>query len=788
MEFSQTKLNYIEWNSIEIPVSSEELEILNLITNAYHDIDYKYNKLNSLLDILKLECNVESSYDSYLYEKFIKKTIDNLIKKYKLDYNYKSNEQKKKIKKADEIRIESLTKLVENNKIVYEFLLLDIIKNLFKSNKKKMYYYFSLFNMYKLNVKNINKFVKNFVEYILETFKLDIPIELLIYNADNIIEKNEYIYKYQDYQLYDHQKELFTIIKYPKPKLILYKAPTGTGKTMSPLGISEEYKVIFVCAARHVGLALAKAAISKKKKIAFCFGCDDIEDIKLHYFAVSSCIRDKRNGTIRKVDNTCGEKVEIIISDIKSYPSAMNYMLEFNEKNNIVLYWDEPTISLDYEEHELHNYIKNNWKINIIPNIVLSSATFPSEYEISDSVQDFKTKFGEESFVYTISSNDYKKTIPILGKDNKIKLPHNICNSYEELQKSINYCSNNLTILRYFDIKTIIHFTNIMQKNNYIKERYTIENYFETIEDVTISNIKLWYLELLKNISFDQFTDINSLGTDMVFNSTINITTSDSVTLTDGPTIYMTDNIIKIAKFSLQIAKIPPLILNDILKNIEYNNNLSKKISQLEKDLDDGTKKDQEKEKKISDGRIDESMKILTKQINTMRGLIKNIELPERYIPNKKEHSEKWDYEYTDKIFTSDIQSETVEKILLLNDVDDIWKILLLMGIGVFANHENKNYVEIMKLLSQEQKLFMIIASTDYIYGTNYQFCHGYIGKDLNNLTQEKTIQALGRIGRSKLQQTYTLRFRDDELVKKVFIPQDYKPEIVNINKLLTSE
>ena len=181
-------------------------------------------------------------------------------------------------------------------------------------------------------------------------------------------------------------------------------------------------------------------------------------------------------------------------------------------------------------------------------------------------------------------------------------------------------------------------------------------------------------------------------------------------------------------------------------------------------------------------------MKILTKQINTMRWLIKNIELPERYIPNKKEHSEKWDYEYTDKIFTSDIQSETVEKILLLNDVDDIWKILLLMGIGVFANHENKNYVEIMKLLSQEQKLFMIIASTDYIYGTNYQFCHGYIGKDLNNLTQEKTIQALGRIGRSKLQQTYTLRFRDDELVKKVFIPQDYKPEIVNINKLLTSE
>ena len=263
---------------------------------------------------------------------------------------------------------------------------------------------------------------------------------------------------------------------------------------------------------------------------------------------------------------------------------------------------------------------------------------------------------------------------------------------------------------------------------------------------------------------------------------------SNGLTLCSGSLgAGLSNDVVKIAKFCLQIAKIPPSIISSIQKNIDYNNGLSKKISQLEKDLDDGTKKDQEKEKKISEDRIDESMKVLKKEINRLRSLIKSIELTECYIPNKKDHSMKWDYEYTGDVFTSDIQSETVEKILLLDDVDDIWKILLLMGIGVFANHENKNYVEIMKLLSQEQKLFMIIASTDYIYGTNYQFCHGYIGKDLGGLTQEKTIQALGRIGRSKIQQKYTLRFRDDDLVKKVFISQDYKPEVNNINKLLIS-
>jgi hypothetical protein len=28
-------------------------------------------------------------------------------------------------------------------------------------------------------------------------------------------------------------------------------------------------------------------------------------------------------------------------------------MMSFNDKDDIIMYWDEPTISLDYETHEL---------------------------------------------------------------------------------------------------------------------------------------------------------------------------------------------------------------------------------------------------------------------------------------------------------------------------------------------------------------------------------------------------------------------------------------------------
>jgi hypothetical protein len=125
-------------------------------------------------------------------------------------------------------------------------------------------------------------------------------------------------------------------------------------------------------------------------------------------------------------------------------------------------------------------------------------------------------------------------------------------------------------------------------------------------------------------------------------------------------------------------------------------------------------------------------------------------------------------------------------------DVEKYMKLLLLLGIGMFVNTEHLNndhihYTEIMKKMAIEQKLYIIIAQTDYVYGTNYQFCHGFIGKDLTNMTQQKTIQAMGRIGRNKMQQEYTLRFRNDDIIQKLFMPSNENIEAINMCKLLCS-
>jgi hypothetical protein len=108
------------------------------------------------------------------------------------------------------------------------------------------------------------------------------------------------------------------------------------------------------------------------------------------------------------------------------------------------------------------------------------------------------------------------------------------------------------------------------------------------------------------------------------------------------------------------------------------------------------------------------------------------------------------------------------------------------MGIGVFTSHPSITYTEIMKKMADQQKLYMIIGSSDYIYGTNYQFCHAYLSKDMK-LTQEKIIQAMGRIGRNNIQQNYTIRFRDDEQIKKLFYKEEDKIEVKNMNILFSS-
>ena len=173
--------------------------------------------------------------------------------------------------------------------------------------------------------------------------------------------------------------------------------------------------------------------------------------------------------------------------------------------------------------------------------------------------------------------------------------------------------------------------------------------------------------------------------------------------------------------------------------------------------------------------------------ISNLQSRISVINLEQVYIPNSKDHQSLWQSSFKEDAFQPNISDEDVCKIMA-TDVSDQMKMLLLLGIGMFTdeNTANHKYMEIMKKLAYEQNLYVILASSDYIYGTNYQFCHGYIGKDLTNMTQQKTIQAMGRIGRNQTQQQYTIRFRDNNVLYQLFQKPGENKEALIMNKLFS--
>ena len=861
----QMKLTGEEWNGVEIMEPEDEMRILRLIIDGFHDVNRVFNPHQSLISRLKITMTPEM--EDYLFDEYFKKRVERVIALggFKVGAFEVKARSKKTMKKMDMMRIQNMNTTFGGSGDTYDHLIVDTVELIVTTKpavaggtvapNEWMKHYYTLKLMLQKSVVDINSHIIDFANFILQEYLADIEIAGFLRNAYRYIEQNENVFKYADFQLYDHQKQLFTIAKRPDAKLVLYIAPTGTGKTLSPLGLSEKYKIIFVCAARHVGLALAKAAISVKKRIAFAFGCSNIDDIRLHYFAAKEAIRDKRSGRIRKVDNSIGDNVEIMICDIRSYLLAMRYMMAFHPLDRLLMYWDEPTISLDYPEHALHPIIHRNWSGNLIPNVVLSSATLPREGEMAGVIQDFKVKFQDKGAdVYSVISHDFKKSIPIVNQGGFIELPHYMFGvDYTKVLECVEHCKTYKTLMRYFDLREILRFIGLVTKrfdddddsddgddsdedtegvrtNHDTKadadadidhdldtddnsnlaitsERYLPGNMFGDISDITMTSIKEYYLLLLENIRPKYWTRIYETLAGVrkpKFASVVNLSTSDAHTLTDGPTIYLTENVDKVAAFMLQIAKIPTVVMGDIMMTIDYNARILEDIEKTEKLIKDlegeskdptaggagGASEEKKTRKFTSDTRINPETERLHVKVEELRKSVKYTALNDLFVPNRLEHLKRWTSRTAiSNEFTSFVEDDFVEKIMLLN-VESHWKLLLLMGIGAITNTTDQKYTDIMKTLAKHQKLYLIITATDYIYGTNYQFCHGYIGKDLEGMSQEKAIQSMGRIGRGAIQQDYTIRVRHDAIIRHIFtaMRSEDKPEVCTMNRLFVTD
>jgi hypothetical protein len=755
MDFNQTKLTKTEWESMEKKVDSKELSILKMIRDGLLTPSIDCRLYFTVNQMLKLD-HVDKDYHIFMV------VFKDLFKKNGMDC-VDIPKPKKPLNTADTIRLKSMLKKLDES---IEMVLVDLVARFKKSKKSKELYYYNI--EYLIRLYPINKYVKDWMEQFLEKNQSDMKVSSFLENTYKYMENNE-IFNYKPLELYEHQKKVYSIMSSQGNKLICYRAPTSSGKTLTPLGLSQKYKVIFICASRHIGVSLAKSAVNANVKVGFAFGCSTADDVRLHYSSVRTFT--EKYGKKRPVHSD-GRNVDLMICDIQSYEVAMLYMTSFFDANSMVLFWDEPTITMDYETHDLHASITKLWEVNKIPNIILSSATLPNESDLAPMTQKYKDKYGGE--VFYVESIDETTQITLLDSKGQIVMPHKV------------FQDNRNGVLAFIEKHGLSHmkFLSLTECSEFIvyfSKRYTqikglMEDEFPTVSSVTSQKIRLFYYRVIERL--DRWTEDITMYLGDKSPRTLNVSnlivTESSHTLTHGPTIYLCENTNEWMDFYVKNSGIHENTLLDMEKKLEANQVILEKMTRVRKDIEDKTAKDEGNENKMKDQRFDTATKALIQEMDILEKSLKPVHLHPCYIPNSREHFDKWTKEMnyaSSGAFQSYIDETSVKKIMNM-DVSISHKILILMGIGIF-NPQSSDYNDLVKELSEQKKLGVILASSDFIYGTNYQFCHAYIAEDLCKMTQEKIIQAIGRVGRKEQNKTFTFRFRDDKLIRSLFVQEN---------------
>ena len=145
MDLKQRKLNKSEWDSIEIPVSKSEIDILNMIVKGYHDVIIKINNNNSIFSYLKIEFS--EKMESYLFNKYFRERtalIEKELKKINSEYKFMKIDSDIKLNSSDRIRLERFDEKTLFINDIYENTLLTNIEKFLenkKSNAIKLFHY-----------------------------------------------------------------------------------------------------------------------------------------------------------------------------------------------------------------------------------------------------------------------------------------------------------------------------------------------------------------------------------------------------------------------------------------------------------------------------------------------------------------------------------------------------------------------------------------------------------------------------------------------------------------------
>ena len=80
MDLSQRKLTRAEWETIEVPVSAQEKQILTMILQGFTNVNIRSNETQSLFSFIKIDASPEMEH--FLYKKYFEELMKQSVEKY----------------------------------------------------------------------------------------------------------------------------------------------------------------------------------------------------------------------------------------------------------------------------------------------------------------------------------------------------------------------------------------------------------------------------------------------------------------------------------------------------------------------------------------------------------------------------------------------------------------------------------------------------------------------------------------------------------------------------------
>jgi hypothetical protein len=553
-----------------------------------------------------------------------------------------------------------------------------------------------------------------------------------------------------------HQIELMRNItdNFDNGFFLIYKAMIGSGKTSTAIAVAQYINMlrkqkcnktlIFACNLESVKLQVATLCFNANIPFAIGSITTDVSKMEKNVFAINNNIdqhiRIQKNYNCKNND----DNIVVIITS----PQVAIELLKHDVNKKYILYLDEPTIGAD-NINSLQLAV-NVALIACMPkHIILSSATFPNESDISCITNIYKTEHST-GIIKTIIANKIDIGCNIKTLDNQIVVPHIGCITKAQITKVVNDVINCPFLGRTYTIDILY---DMCQKLKIPTE------FFNDSSNLSSEMIKQKCLEILTNINEKDISNICSYPNTIKQIDLSKITNVDaykypyqSLIVSEDPIKFIADYIIPyyepyVEMFSLKLDQYK-------LEMDIYNNELNKINLPMANKKQDKQDKEENQSKCLSK-KLDKIISDKPNKYNTTNNtsnsytqLVNNkpkFEFPNEMQINTRDHLLKFNNSSQFIRPLLDFEEIINTDISAANNI----MLLLFCGIGIYTPSLTASYNNYVLELANEGKLAYLISDNSICYGTNYPINRVIIMKDYADLHSLNTLyQLMGRAGR----------------------------------------